>query len=417
MLGPYATISSVTRRQRQWSDIARLLGAAETGRQEFKRQVGSAEDVARQVAAMAAADGGEIYYGVDEDRNTGLAGAIRGLEAVSRQEERVCQIIRSKVAPVPVPEVDVYAVHDPSSPGRGVLVVDVPRSENGPHMVDGRYPIRDGTKTRYLDHHEVQQRLAPVASPEPSPTRVLLENVALLPGMPDERVGPINAGYGVLRVAARPTDVRLEHPDHPQLGSPLRASRIATERRAEAQLAVFPQSAFLLSCDEWTPAGTSGWSAGWAGRSLEWLRNDANGAAFVGYPWHTTIELTLPTTVAGHRGVPDYACAFEPMVAAELWTMLVFLAEFYKARETLRLEIVLHLAGFDGAVSYHATHASERIRVDHLKKSGFGVLETTIVDAASLGPEPEAVARRLLARWLLAFYEGSDLLDYVLGRP
>jgi hypothetical protein len=121
----------------------------------------------------------------------------------------------------------------------------------------------------------------------------------------------------------------------------------------------------------------------------------------------------VPTGVAGGGEVPDYLCAHEGRIAAELWGILAFLGELYSVAGAVTLDLAIHLAGFQGAVSYHASHAREGLPVAHLAPSGHGTQRLIAVDSEDLRDAPEESARELLARWLVDFYRGGDLLDYV----
>jgi hypothetical protein len=112
--------------------------------------------LAGDVAALANSAGGILVLGIAEDDHARAATAP-GVTISDGEIRRIHQIVAEKVAPVPV--VEVLPVHDPANPGRGFLVIAVPRSPRAPHAVlvnEGlRFPVRNGTTTRYLSEPEV----------------------------------------------------------------------------------------------------------------------------------------------------------------------------------------------------------------------------------------------------------------------
>jgi hypothetical protein len=128
---------------------------------DFKRQhYGNADkdkrELAGDVAALANGAGGMLVLGIAEDEHARAASAP--CVTISDGEiRRIHQIVAENVAPVPV--VEVLPVSDPADPGRGFLVIAVPRSPRAPHAVlvnEGlRFPVRNGTTTRYMSEPEV----------------------------------------------------------------------------------------------------------------------------------------------------------------------------------------------------------------------------------------------------------------------
>jgi hypothetical protein len=131
------------------------------GRTESERH-----DLATDVAALANTAGGIIVLGVDEDEHASAA-AAPGVELSDDEERRMLQVIADRVAPVPTFEIRPV----PDTPGRGFYLLSVERTAAAPHAVlvnrALRYPVRNGTTTRYLVEPEVaeayQRRLAGLA--------------------------------------------------------------------------------------------------------------------------------------------------------------------------------------------------------------------------------------------------------------
>lgn len=113
-------------------------------------------DAATDVAALANTAGGLLILGIEED-DQARARAAPGVALSDAEERRIRQVVGSNVVPMPV--MDVLPIEDPDSPGRGLMLIAVPRSPLAPHAVlvsEGlRYPKRNGATTRYLSEPEV----------------------------------------------------------------------------------------------------------------------------------------------------------------------------------------------------------------------------------------------------------------------
>lgn len=119
--------------------IASLIqgGARESATVDFKRELPSNSEehtpkFCALVSALANTGGGRVYYGVDE--TAGSATALTPLGDTDRdaQERRLTQVLQSNIEPV-VPGVRFHWVESEQH-GR-FMVLDVPRSWGGPHMV------------------------------------------------------------------------------------------------------------------------------------------------------------------------------------------------------------------------------------------------------------------------------------------
>jgi hypothetical protein len=112
--------------------------------------------------------GGVIVYGVEEDKTRRVASEITPVP-IDGVEERIRNAAREVE---PRLEFEVRVLRPSPDAPAGVVAVVVPASPNWPHMVNGRFPIRDGTTTRYLSHAEAeaafaQRRAAAVPSDSP----------------------------------------------------------------------------------------------------------------------------------------------------------------------------------------------------------------------------------------------------------
>lgn len=113
-------------------------------------------DLCGDVAALANTSGGVIIIGVEEDDH-GSACATPGVQLSDAERNRMLQVLASGVAPMPACE--VLTIRAAENAEIGWYVLAVPRSQRAPHAViinDGfRYPVRNGTTTRYLSEPEI----------------------------------------------------------------------------------------------------------------------------------------------------------------------------------------------------------------------------------------------------------------------
>jgi hypothetical protein len=114
-------------------------------------------DIAKDVARLANAAGGIIVLGVAEDN--GCAAAPNPVTLGDDQQSRIRQVLAGKLQPF-LPGVELLSIE--TGQGVGFLVIVVPRSADAPHAVvddNGlRYPVPDGTTTRWLTEYEVALR-------------------------------------------------------------------------------------------------------------------------------------------------------------------------------------------------------------------------------------------------------------------
>ncbi len=113
-------------------------------------------DLAGDVAALANTAGGVIVLGIAED-DQARAASVTSVLLSDAEVGRIRQIVASQVSPLPT--LDVLRAEDPQQPGRGFMLIAVPRSPMGPHAVlvneALRFPRRNGTTTTYLSEPEV----------------------------------------------------------------------------------------------------------------------------------------------------------------------------------------------------------------------------------------------------------------------
>lgn len=118
---------------------------------EYKRQLPNNKSLAKQLAGFAA-EGGALVIGVEET-TTGLAVAPIDVDGA---RERVEQIARD--IPEPPVQVESFILRS-STPGQGVLWIEIPASPAMLHQVEGTYYERGDTQTRPIGDAEVADRM------------------------------------------------------------------------------------------------------------------------------------------------------------------------------------------------------------------------------------------------------------------
>ncbi|WP_431994881.1 AlbA family DNA-binding domain-containing protein [Streptomyces griseoflavus] len=149
--------------------ITELVGAPEAAEGEdldykqahYRPDDRGREELAKDIAAFANHLGGLLIIGMAE--NNGVPSKVLDVDLDDARLRHIRQVIVSNTAP-PVPY-EPIAVHNPSAPGTGFLLLAVPRSPAGPHAVTApaskpskdtlRYPRRGGSRTEWLTEADV----------------------------------------------------------------------------------------------------------------------------------------------------------------------------------------------------------------------------------------------------------------------
>lgn len=139
-------------------------------------------DIAVDFASFAV-DGGRILYGADQPKSNGPTTLVPF--DTTQLAERLDQIARSGMIdpPVRIRCVDIQS----SQPGRGYLLVVVPRSPEAPHMVDGKYRGRSDRTNTILSDIEVRRIMAERRAREQDIAVLLDDEVARDPTGPELR--------------------------------------------------------------------------------------------------------------------------------------------------------------------------------------------------------------------------------------
>jgi hypothetical protein len=186
--------------------IERLISdrVPEDSRLEYKEQLTVSSDADKKefladVSSFANAAGGDVIFGISEERDasgkpTNIPSAALGLAGVTEADRtRLESIIVSGCAP----RLSVQMKLVPGFPNGPVLVVRIPRSWSGPHMVTfqnlSRFFSRNGTQKSQLD---VQQIRAGFAQTESLSDRIRMLRI--------ERLGRIVGGDAPKQIADEP---------------------------------------------------------------------------------------------------------------------------------------------------------------------------------------------------------------------
>jgi len=110
-------------------------------------------EMARDVSAFSNADGGQIIYGMRENKDHEPEGLDDGLDPREYPEIWFEQILQQHVTPKLT---GVRPRHVPLSTGRVGVVIDIPASIGDPHQVDGRYYRRHNFNRIIMEHYEVR---------------------------------------------------------------------------------------------------------------------------------------------------------------------------------------------------------------------------------------------------------------------
>lgn len=120
-------------------------------------------EMARDVSAFANADGGQIVYGMMENKDHEPDGLDNGSDPREYPEIWFEQILQQHVTPK-LPSVKPR--HVPLSNGRVAVVIDIPASAGDPHQVDGRYYRRHNFNRLMMEHYEVREMFHRSTNPD-----------------------------------------------------------------------------------------------------------------------------------------------------------------------------------------------------------------------------------------------------------
>lgn len=133
-------------------------------------------ELSRQISAFANGGGGQLFLGVDDNGRVdeGIPTNIKGGGTRSWLEDMIPGLVDP-----PLKRFNVFEIGaDPAFPGvpvagRAVYVIDMPTSDDAPHMArDHRYYLRIAGKSRPMGHVHLQDIALRVRRPDVSVTRL-----------------------------------------------------------------------------------------------------------------------------------------------------------------------------------------------------------------------------------------------------
>ncbi|MFD8261626.1 helix-turn-helix domain-containing protein [Streptomyces griseoluteus] len=129
--------------------------------------------MAKDVAALANTAGGTLILGLEEDRATSIPVRANPEPLTDQLRKTYREALAWRMDPPA--ECDIaFVAEDPADPApRGLVVISVPPSAQGPHAVTGLKDVRDGTlrfpyrndnTTSYMNLTQVKRAIAASAS-------------------------------------------------------------------------------------------------------------------------------------------------------------------------------------------------------------------------------------------------------------
>jgi hypothetical protein len=154
-----------------YTDLAALVNnpeAAEAEDLDYKQELPAntdkgKEELAKDVAGFANHIGGVLVVGMAEVR--GIPSKVMDTDVSDSLQRHLQQVVASNTSPPVRFEMKAMPNPDPAALGRGLLLISVPRSPQGPHAVTApptkatekalRYPRRAASKTDWLTEVDV----------------------------------------------------------------------------------------------------------------------------------------------------------------------------------------------------------------------------------------------------------------------
>jgi hypothetical protein len=121
-------------------------------------------EMARDVSAFVNSDGGQIVYGMKENKDHEPDGLDAGLDPREYPEIWFEQVLQQHVTPL-LTAIKPRHVLLPKT-GRVAVVIDIPASNGDPHQVDGRYYRRHNFNRLAMEHYEVRDMFRRSTNPD-----------------------------------------------------------------------------------------------------------------------------------------------------------------------------------------------------------------------------------------------------------
>ena len=405
---------------KSWPEVQALIGSAEeTTSLDFKRELSSNAETAKDIAAMTV-NGGAVLIGIEEDKKTRTAASIRP-QPLAGIEERLRQIAGTNVAPTP--DFQVHCIPEPTDQTKGVIAVVVPPSSLAPHQCGNRYPYRSGTTTYYLDEKAVERlyrQRQELSGAAPQPDQLLQDSFV-------STLNDVELRGGRVMLVIRPAVAEARHPAGAWQRKALRETLYNTNQRLDHHLANTSMALTPNAIAGWQPLDTRGWYATNAhpARVAPVAESPAYliGATLT-YPACLSFDSMWGLEVPAGHGRPAYRCAREVDVARELIVMLAFAGEYFSGVEGgsfLLARVVLQGFARGKSQFYAETAQSSVADLPDAPANASGAIRTS---AAELREDPVQDARLLIDHWLPSFFRDPypdqtgdrDLLNTISGR-
>lgn len=156
-------------------DLQRLIddGVKEDLRLEFKggpaldKTDKERNEMAKDISAMANADGGQIVYGLREDKTRGVPTEFWPIDGRRFGRETVEQVARSKISPA-IEGLEVRTIPLNEDASEVAFVIGVPRAiGSAPHQsADHKYYRRRGTTVDPMEDYEVREAMRRSVDPD-----------------------------------------------------------------------------------------------------------------------------------------------------------------------------------------------------------------------------------------------------------
>jgi hypothetical protein len=121
-------------------------------------------EMARDVSAFANSDGGQIIYGMTENKNHEPAGLDSGIDGTQYPTIWFDQVLQQHIKPT----IEGLTIrHIPLASPMVAVVIDIPASKGDPHQVsDGKYYRRHNFNRLPMEHYEIRDAMRRVTSPD-----------------------------------------------------------------------------------------------------------------------------------------------------------------------------------------------------------------------------------------------------------
>lgn len=121
-------------------------------------------EMARDVSAFANADGGQIVYGMTENKYHEPAGLDQGIDEAAYPEIWFEQVLQQNITP---PVAGLHIRHVSLGKPMVAVVIDIPATTSDPHQAsDGKYYRRHNFNRLAMEHYEIRDAMRRAVDPD-----------------------------------------------------------------------------------------------------------------------------------------------------------------------------------------------------------------------------------------------------------